>query len=130
MRRLVPFLAALPLALICSGCVYSLGVSLPTPVQMRVASSQPQQHVVRVTRGEQADFPVAPDGAVTFTVPGGYSDCSVYLFGVVEVSDGSGEGVPVVELRRDERVVRKLSLRQIAKLPADEAGFRVVRLKD
>ena len=36
----------------------------------------------------------------------------------------------VVELRREQRVVRKLSLSQIAKLPEDAAGYRIVRVKD
>ena len=130
MRRVVPFLAALPLTFICSGCVYALGMSRPTSVQLRVVSSQPQQHIIRVRRDGPTDFPVASDGGVAFTVPGGDSRCSVYLFGVLKVSDGSGQGDPVVELRRDERVIRTLSLRQIAKLPADDAGYRIVKLKD
>jgi hypothetical protein len=127
MRRALPFLA-LSLVLVFTGCVKALLASHSTAVQMRVASREPQQYAVRVTRGEPADYSVASDGAVSFSVPG-HRGCSTYLCGV-KIADGSGEGDSVVQLRRGERVVHTLSLRQIAKLPTDETGYSIVRIGD
>jgi hypothetical protein len=131
MRRAFPFLAVLPLALLVSGCVYALHESSePTRVKLRVQSSQPQQHTVRVALDAPVDSPVAPDGRVEFTVPRFSHGCDVYVLGFIKTRDGSAEGVRVVEVRRTERVVCKLSLSQIAKLPKDDAGYSLVRIGD
>jgi hypothetical protein len=129
--RVLPFLASLTLAFLVSGCVTALHVaSPPTPVQLRLQSSQPQQHIVRVALETPADYQVASDGRVQFTVPPFWNGCDVYVFGVIKVRDGSAENVRVVELRREGRIVRKLSLAEISKLPKDEAGFSVVKFRD
>ena len=73
---------------------------------------------------------MAVDGQVSFTVPSFHHGCDLYLFGVVKTRDGSAENVRVIELRRDGRVVRRLSLNQIARLPRDKAGYGVVRVGD
>ncbi len=131
MRRAFPFLAVLPLALLASGCVYALHESSePTRVKLRVQASQPQQHTVRVALDETVDYPVAPDGTVEFTVPRFSHGCDVYVFGFIKTRDGSAESVRVIKVRRLERVLRKLSLAQIAKLPTDEAGYSLVRTGD
>jgi hypothetical protein len=129
MRHAFPFLVILPLALLASGCVYALHVSSkPTHVQFRVQSSKPEQHMVRVALDEPVDYPVPPDGRVEFTVSRFSNGCDVYVFGFIKTRDGSAENVRVVEVRRAERVLRKLSLSQIAKLPADGAGYSLVRI--
>jgi len=129
MRRALPFLALLPLVFLASGCVYALHVSsLPTDVKLRVQASQPQQHAVRVALEQSSDYPVAADGRVEFTVPRFSHGCDVYVFGVIKTRDGSAESVRIVELRRAGRVVRRLSLSQIAKLPTDEAGYSIVKI--
>jgi hypothetical protein len=129
MGRAFPFLAALPLAFLASGCVYALHMSSePTPVKLRVLASQPHQHTVRVVLESPADYPVAPDGRVELTVPPFSHGCDVYVFGVIRARDGSAEGVRVIEVRRAERVLRQLSLSQIAKLPTDDTGYSLVRI--
>jgi len=131
MRRALPFLSLLLLAFLASGCVNALHVaSQPTDVKLRVQASHPQQHIVRVALDSPADYPVASDGRVEFTVPRFSDGCDVYVFGVIKTRDGSAESVRVVELRRDARVVRRLSLAQIAELPKDDAGFSIVRVGD
>ena len=116
---------------LASGCVNALHVaSQPTDVKLRVQTSQPAQHMVRVALEQSADYPVASDGRVEFTVPRFSNGCDVYVFGVIKTRDGSAESVRVVELRRAERVVRRLSLAQIAKLPTDEAGYSIVKIGD
>jgi hypothetical protein len=131
MRRAFPFLAILPLAFLASGCVYALQMSNePTHVKLRVQSSQAERHAVRVALDQPVDYPVAPDGRVEFTVPRFHHGCDVYVLGFIKTRDGSAESVRVVEVRRAERVLRKLSLSQIAKLPIDDAGYSLVRIGD
>ena len=131
MRRSLPLLALLPLAFLASGCVNALHVSSsPTDVRLRVQASQPRQHTVRVALERPADYPVASDGRVEFTVPRFSHGCDVYIFGIIKTRDGSAESVRVVEVRRAERVLRRLSLTEIAKLPTDEAGYSVVKIGD
>jgi hypothetical protein len=86
--------------------------------------------LVRVALEQPADYPVAADGHVTFIVPSFQHGCDIYLFGVAKVRDGAAEDVRVIEVRRDARVIRRLSLTQIAKLPRDEAGYAVIKIED
>jgi hypothetical protein len=104
--------------------------SQPTDVKLRVQASQPQQHTVRVALEQTADYSVAADGRVEFTVPRFSHGCDVYVLGFIKTRDGSAESVRVVEVRRSEQVLRRLSLAQISKLPTDEAGYSVVKIGD
>jgi hypothetical protein len=131
MRRTLPLLTFLALVFLASGCVNALHVaSQPTDVKLRVQATHPQQHTVRVALEQSADYPIASDGRVEFTVPGFSHGCDVYVFGFIKTRDGSAESVRVVELRRAERVVRRLSLAQIAKLPTDQAGYSILKIGD
>lgn len=115
-----------------TGCAYSLHpYSRPAEVKLRVKSMQPEDCTVRVTAAEPpSDYPVASDGQVTFTVPSFRRGCSTYLFGVIKISDASPERIQIVEVRRGQRVLRKLSLTQIAELPEDASGYRILKVGD
>jgi hypothetical protein len=63
-------------------------------------------------------------------LPRFHHGCDVYVLGFIKTRDGSAESVRVIEVRRAERVLRKLSLSQIAKLPIDDAGCSLVRIGD
>ncbi len=131
MRRALSFLAVLPLAFLASGCVCALHVSSqPTDVKLRVQASQPLQFTVRIALKQPAHHSASADGRVEFTVPRFSNGCNVYVFGLVKTRDGSAENVRIVEVRRAQRVLRKLSLAQIAKLPTDGAGYSLVRVRD
>ena len=104
--------------------------SPPTDVKLKVQTAHPQDHSVRVTVGLPADYPVASDGRVEFTVPRFSHGCDHYLFGFIKTRNGAAECVRPVELRREGRVLRRLSLAQIAELPRDEGGFGVVKVGD
>jgi len=121
----------LPVAFLASGCVYVLrSASPPTDVKLRLETTQSQQYVVRVAFESPADYPVAADGRVQFGVPRFDNGCAVLVFGVIKTRDGSVENRRLVELRRNARVVRRLSLAQIAELPKDRDGFSIVRVGD
>jgi len=131
MIRLLSF-PLLLLVTLLMGCAYHLHpFSPPTVVKLHLQATRPERYDVRVTAREPAsDYPVTPDGRVTFTVPPFRRGCSTYLFDVIKINDATPARTRVVELRREQRVVRKLSLSQIAKLPEDAAGYRIVRVKD
>jgi hypothetical protein len=59
----------------------------------------------------------------------GERGCNAYLFGVVKIGDGSPKNLSAIHVLRHARVVRKLSLAQIAKLPADAEGYHILVVK-
>jgi hypothetical protein len=131
MTRTLSVLTVLPLALLASGCVYALHMSSEaTHVQFRLQSAQPQHHMVRVALEPPRDYQVGSDGRVEFTVPRFSHGCDVYVLGFIKARDGAAENARVVQVRRSERVVRKLSLAQIATLPRDDAGYTLVKIGD
>ena len=131
MRSTRLFLGLLVRTFLASGCVIAKRVGSPTTeVRLRVRTAQPRRYSVRVGLDHPADYPVAADGHVSFTVPSFEGSCDMYLFDAIKVQDGSAENIRVVELRREGRVVRRLSLAQIAKLVRDEAGYGVVSVGD
>src|SRR5262245_16050213 len=131
MTRALTFVAALPLALLM-GCAYALPIaSRPTDVKLRVQAPHPDSYAVRVAAIEPpSDYHVPTDGRVSFIVPSFRHGCSVYLFGAIKIADGTPEHLRVIEVRRDERVLRRFSLTQLTSLPEDEAGYRIVRVGD
>ncbi len=119
----------IPVLLLASGCVNALRpFSSATEVRLKIQARQPQQYLVRIALEQSADYPVATDGHVTFTIPKFRNGCDMYLLGVVKVRDGSAEKLEVVELRRAGHIVRKLSLAEIAKLPKNGDGYNVVKV--
>ena len=131
MKRALPFVAVLPVTLLM-GCAYALPIaSRPTDVKLRVQTSHPERHTVRVAATEPpSDYPVPSDGRVSFTVPSFRQGCSVYLLDVIKIADRTPERLRVIEVRRDERVIRRFSLTQLTSLPEDAAGYRTVRVGD
>jgi hypothetical protein len=122
-------LALLALGLLNSGCVCVLRCGSPaTEVKLRLDTLQTQDWSVRIATEPPSTHSVAPTGCVEFTVRAMRGSCDYYLFGCLKTRDGSAEAVPVVEVVRDGRVLRKLSLDDIAKLPRDAAGFSVMKI--
>ena len=131
MRRTVRFLALLSLAFLAPECLDAFRpASLPTEVKLIIRATQPQRYSLRVALNSLADYPVAADGCVRFTVPSFNHDCDVYLLDAIKVRDGASEDVRLIELRRDGRAVCKLSLTEIGKLASDDAGYCIVRVED
>lgn len=110
------------------GCVTALHpYNQPSKEKLRLQSAMPEQYTVRVA--ENTDFQVAPDGRVIVDVPQLERGCATYLFGVMKVKDSSSEDVPAIHLKKGGRTVRKLSLNDIAKLPVDDEGYHLVKVK-
>ncbi len=127
--------ALLPLLLataLLSGCAYGLPLATsPTDVKLRVQTSHPENHIIRVTAFEPpSDYPINSDGTVSFTVPQFRRGCSIYVLGAIKVADGRPERLRVVEVRNEKRALRRLSLNHLAKLSEDADGYRTIKLRD
>ena len=127
MRRALLISSLLPL-LLMTGCVKALRqYNTPSQQKLHVQAASPTNCVVRVA--DEKSFPVAVDGRVTFDVPRLPRGCDTYLFGVVKIGDGSPENVPAIHVLRDGKIVRKLSLTKLGKLPVDAEGYHILVLK-
>lgn len=124
MRRAPAILSLLPLLLL-TGCVIALRpYNTPSQQKLYVRTSMPTNCVIRVADTQM--FPVAADGRVTFDVPQLPRGCDTFLFGVVKIGDGRPENVRAIHVLRHGKIVRKLSLAQLARLPMDAEGYHVL----
>lgn len=133
--RYSTLISCLVTALTCftAGCAIHCGpVQTVPPQKLHVMAATPSIYTVRVVTGdkEHIDTPVPPDGRLAFDVPVGSRLCTPYLFGVIKV----GWPTPVEERRvirvmRGERTVRKLSARDIARLPSDADGIGALKIE-
>jgi len=111
-----------------SGCVLALRpYNTPSEQKLHIQTAVVANLVVRVA--DTSRFPVSGDGRVVFDVPRLQRGCDAYLFGFIKVRDGSPETVSAIHVLRDERVVRKLSLQELAKLPVDAEGYHILILR-
>jgi hypothetical protein len=78
---------------------------------------------------DEIAHPVAADGRVIVDVPRLQRGCDTYLFDIIKIADGSPYNLRVIQLKRSDRVVSKLSLNDIGKLPLDEEGYHVLKVK-
>lgn len=96
-------------------------------------ASSPSAYTIRVSTGndEHTNTPVPVDGRVSFVVPIGSRYCTPYLFGVIKVGWSKPvEKRKVIRVMRGEKMIRKLSARDIARLPADTEGYHTLKLED
>jgi hypothetical protein len=124
--------AALCLAIGVAGCAIVCGPVHTVPQQkLQVMASSPAIYTIRVTTGEGdgTDTPVPPDGRAAFEVPIGSHHCTSYLFGFIKVSSPTPvEKRRVIRVMLGEKVVRKLSAEDIAKLPANSDGHHILKM--
>jgi hypothetical protein len=124
-------LGALLLAIVTvpsiAGCFYALHCdSLLCEQRLHIEASQPSRYAVRVFEDEA--IPVSDNGLVMFEVPRMMGKCSRIVIGVGKLDDGDPRNRKVIHVLRDGKVIRKLSLNSIEKLPLDEQGYHVLAL--
>lgn len=113
------------LSLLLTGCVHALRpYNEPSQQKLHIQSSIPQQYAVRIAEG--SEYHVPSDGRVAVDVPRLERGCATYLFGVIKVKDSSPYDLPAIQLSKDGRTVKKLSLNDLTMLPVDERGYRIV----
>ena len=121
------------LAFTLSGCVNSLHpYNAPSDHSLKIINQVPGKYVVRVENGfggEHKDYPVGSDGIVSFHVPSQPRGCSIRFLGIVKIAETHSEDVQAIELLKNERCVKKLSLNDIAKLKSDSDGIPRLKVK-
>src|SRR5207247_2169525 len=104
-------------------------VTHATELRLRLQARSPENYSVRVaTHGSTNDFAFADGGRATVHVPPMGPGCSSHLFGVIQVYDESPFAWRVVHVLRGDEVVRRLSLKQVARLPQDSHEYHMVRI--
>lgn len=111
-----------------TGCTYALrAYNRPSSEKLFVQTATATNCVIRVADAES--FPVGEDGRVAFDVPRLPRGCDVYFLGFIKLRDGGPENVPAIHVLRDGKVVRKLSLKKLGKLPMDAEGYHIIVLR-
>jgi hypothetical protein len=128
--RHIPVLLSIS-SMCLSGCAYRLLAPNPPSRQtIRLLTSTPQDYSLRVESGNNAGAQaVGSDGRVTLTVPSLPRGCDVYLFNAIKVrSAESALDHKAIQIVRGPDIVKKLSLNDVAKLPQDSEGYRLLRI--
>ena len=101
---------------------------MPSRQRLRVITKYSERYVLRLHLRETRDFALAADGRVTLEVPAQRGAWSLYLFNI-KVSGGYDPAkAKTVDVVRAGRPVRELSLAQIAALPFDADGYRMLTI--
>lgn len=117
-------------ALALSSCAYRLPAFVPPSQELiRISANTPEQYAVQVNTGTMADYDVPHDGRLKIGVPPYRPSCGVYLFNEIKVG-GYGDQLKSwsLSIRRNGKTVRNVSLRDMQKLPTDEAGYHIVKM--
>jgi hypothetical protein len=110
------------------GCVHTnKPYNPPSQEKLRVQSQTPEQYIIRVA--DQIDYLVSPDGGVLVNIPRLERGCATHLFGLLQIIDSSPYNVQAIQVRKGERIIRKLSLNDLAELPIDGAGYHLVKVE-
>jgi len=120
--------------LVACACGFgACAVALPPPnapsvQRLSVVASAPEEYSIRVAATLGATFAVPPSGEVLVEIPSLPRTCSQYFLGM-RVSNGSPKAKKAVLVSRRGRVVKKLSLNDLDRLPVDATGRRQLRLR-
>lgn len=129
MRTSGGFVALLGVAFVANGCVLVLpGYNTPFSEKMVVLAKDPSAFSVQIEDGGQGSLPVAEDGRLILEFPVLPRECSTYLLGV-RLKERSVEARKIIHIVRDGRVVKKLSVNRLRRLPPDEQGFHRVKVR-
>jgi hypothetical protein len=100
---------------------------LPSVYRVRIVADSPDRYTVRLRVVDGRQYEVPPDGRLNIAVPAYRASCSVYLFDKIRISSGANPfTAKSVDLAEGRRVVRQLSLKEIAGLPLDAEHYHVL----
>jgi hypothetical protein len=114
-----------------SGCIYSLPpVSPPGEFRLRLVAPAPERYAFHVEFRESKEYRVPADGRLTIDTPAFRRGCAVSLFGVIPLSHGHDPmSENNIQLSIAGKPVRRFSFHQLANLPKDPEGYRVLKPK-
>lgn len=111
------------------GCALALpAYNYPSEEKIRVVTKSPEAIRIRVNADGGSVTQVPPDGRALVDVPTLPRECSRYFFGI-RITNGHPEAKRVIEVWRDGRVERRLSLNDLNRLRVDADGYRELVLK-
>jgi hypothetical protein len=130
LRHLCMAVIVCVLSLGWDGCAYVLYVPTPpSQERVKIIGKSPDRYVVHLDVGQILDYQVPPDGRVTVAVPAFSPSCGIYLFNLVKVGGGDDPlGTWNVTVSYGGNTLRKLSVKQMRKLPTDVDGYRLLRV--
>ena len=110
------------------GTIWAMEKGSPA-VQYRfmIATDRPSNCEVRVVWPRTNTFSISTNGEGLIDIPALPGGCSLVCLGI-KLQDGSPYNRKVLEVLRDGRVIRRLSLQQIERLPSDTSGRRTLSL--
>jgi len=115
----------------CLGCSYAYPTpSPPSQERLRIVAASPERYTLRLNFGRSQDLPVPPDGKLTVPIPAFSRGCTVHFLGI-KTSNGYD---PLKEwtltVNAAGKAISSLTLRQVARLPTDANGFRILKLAE
>ena len=131
LTRALAMLALSAFAVIQTGCTTACGPIRSVPTQrLALAAASPGSYTIRVQPdvGAPVDTPVPRDGNVAFDVPVTSRESTVYCFGLRVYQYPPPDTLRVIQVMCADRIVRKLSARDIGQLPTDADGYHVLRV--
>jgi len=111
------------------GCV----IALPTynrPFDERVAivAAEPSSYQIVIEGSRDETIVVPADGRTVVHFPVLPRECSTFFLGI-RVDDRRVEARKIISIVRGGRLVKKLSVNRLRKLPVDSDGYHRVRLR-
>lgn len=132
MTRILLILVVLAVALTQSGCATACGPVRSVPTQkLSLVTPTPASYIVRVhpDTGAPIDIPVSQDGRLTFDVPVTSRDSTIYFLLLPVYHYPPPDTVRAIRVMQGDRTVRRLSARDIARLPTDTDGYHELRIE-
>lgn len=125
----LPTLLLVP-ALCLSSCIYVLQPSNPPyDARLRIRADEPGDYLIRVADETTNEYAVASNGEVRFQIPPLGRGCTVRLFGAIPIQDHGPHHREAVSVLRGGKIVKRLSMARIEKLPLSADGFRELDLE-
>jgi len=127
--RSLSLAVAIALALLTSGCTNVLHTYIgPTTARLHLQGPEAETYTVHVNLEEGGTF--RPDGAgrVKAQIPRFGRTCSLYFL-FIPIHDQRPDRLPVIRIAAGPRVVRELSLHDLAGLKTDSEGYHFVNVR-
>lgn len=128
-RRFACLVLVLWLALALDGCAFVLmRRTLPSQQRLKIVGASMDKYSVRLSFPNAKEYQFDGEGRVTIDLPSEYGGCRP-MFGPIPLNRAFNP----VTVKRFEvvyrgRIVRKLSLEEITKLPTDHNGYHLLEL--
>lgn len=121
------FLCLVAVCLALMGCVHADGpYNQPSQGKLRLETGTPQTYTVQVA--SKPEVPVGANGRVVVDIPRLERGHKTYLLGA-KVGESSADDITAICVKKAGRTIRKLSINDLKKLPADSEGYRVLKVE-